>query len=207
MVGLMALPNSGLSQAGLYLNAGAGVSIAEKVNVNKFGVPTSGVKADFDPGVRLSVAGGYSLNKFLGAELETGFIYNSVKSVTGAGSVDASLSHVPIIANVVLRYEQPDVKWVPYAGAGAGGDLSILTLDNVGNVDGTSSSFEFAWQAFAGVRYKLNEKMSIGAGYKYYSVDNATWDVDVVGGGTVRDAIKIGKANSRSFLLDFNFRF
>src|SRR5947207_3782362 len=56
MVGLMALPNSGLSQAGLYLNAGAGVSIAEKVNVNKFGVPTSGVKADFDPGVRLSVA-------------------------------------------------------------------------------------------------------------------------------------------------------
>lgn len=188
---------------GFYFSADAGVSLAQPVDLKKFVIPLSGVEVKFDPGFRVGVAGGYNITDFIGVELETGYMYNSVKSVGDVGNVDASLSHIPLMANVVLRYDKPNCKWVPYGGAGAGGDVSILNLDQVAGVDGTDSSIVFAWQAFAGVRYKLNDAMSIGAGYKFYSSSAASWDVSGFGS----DSIKIGKANVHSITAAFNWKF
>jgi opacity protein-like surface antigen len=183
-----------------YFNAEIGAALADDVDLQRFLVPVSG-KLEFDTGVRFGAAGGYNFNQYLGAELETGFIYNSIKRV------DASLSHVPMMVNVVLRYDQPRSKWVPYVGAGAGGDLSILSLNYVTApnnfvLDGTDTTVVFAWQAFAGVRYKLDQKMSIGAGYKYYAADRASWDVEGFG-----DQIKFGRANVHNFMVEFNLKF
>ena len=199
-----------------YFNVDGGVAIAEKVKLNQFENPTPGLKIDFDPGFRIGVAGGYNFTPFLGAEIESGFIYNRVKTVIGAPSGanfgDSSLSHVPLLANVVLRYDQPNVPWIPYAGAGAGGDVSIITLDNVsspsgsGTVDGSDATIRFAWQAFGGIRFKINEQMSIGAGYKYYAVNNASWDLQTPSGKQT-DAIQIGHARVHSFLVEFNIKF
>ena len=192
---------------GFYFSADAGVSLAQPVDLKKFVTPLSGVEVKFDPGFRVGVAGGYNITDFIGVELETGYMYNSVKSVTGVGSIDASLSHIPMMANVVLRYDKPDCKWVPYGGAGAGGDVSVINLDQVDAdgtiIDGTDSSIVFAWQAFAGVRYKLNDAMSIGAGYKFYSSSAASWDVSGFGS----DSIKIGRANVHSITAAFNWKF
>lgn len=204
--GLAALPSIGFSQ-GVYLNAGAGVAIADDVDLKDFlGAPPAGTKVEFDPGFRLSLAGGYNFNEYFGTELETGFIYNNIKGVTGTGDVDASLSHVPIMANLVLRCDRPESRWVPFLGGGAGGDLSILTIDEAPTLDGTEGDLNFAWQAFGGLRYKITENMSIGASYKFYSVDKASWDVES-GGTTFSDAIKIGWANTHNVLIDFNLKF
>src|SRR6266511_3579310 len=89
-LGLFVWPDVGYGQ-NFYLDADAGVSLADDVSVRRFVVPTPGAKMKFDPGARLSVAGGYNFNEYVGAQIETGIIHNEVKSVTGARNVDASL--------------------------------------------------------------------------------------------------------------------
>lgn len=202
---LTAWSSPGQSQ-GFYFNTDIGVALADEVKLNQYFGPTGGTKLDFDTGVRLSASGGFNFNPFLGIEAETGLIYNSVKGVVGGGGIDASLSHFPMMINAVVRYDQPRSKWVPYAGVGAGGDASVITLNNVGGnniiADGSDTTIAFAWQAFAGLRYRLNRQMSVGAGYKYYSVDSASWDF-----AGFTDSIKIGRANVHSVLFEFNMKF
>ena len=204
--GLLAWPDVGHSQ-GFYLNGNAGVSLADKVDLHRFLVSTPGAKLDLDPGPRLSVAGGYNFCEYFAVQIETGYIYNNVKGVTGGGDIDASLSHVPLLADVVLQYDKADCNWVPYVGAGAGGDVSVITLDHVrapngGVVDGSAGTVVFAWQAFAGVRYKFNPNMSIGGGYKYFSANGASWDVRHTSGD-----IRSGTAAIHSFGVDFTWKF
>jgi opacity protein-like surface antigen len=104
-------------------------------------------------GFRLSGAAGYNFNRWIGLELETAYLY--------ASKDDVRVSQVPILVNFVLRYESK-WKWVPYASAGLGG---IIVW---GRDDDDSSTFgDGAYQLTAGVRRMLNEKMSVGASYKY----------------------------------------
>jgi opacity protein-like surface antigen len=200
------LPDSAHGQ-NFYLNADLGTSLADDVSIRRFVVPTPGTKFELDPGMHLAVAGGYNFNDYVGAQLETGWIFNEVDNVNGGGSVDASLGHVPMLANVVFRYDQADFPVVPYIGAGAGGDISVINLDHVfapngTMVDGAGSDLVFAWQIFAGARYKLNDNMSIGAGYKFFSADGASWDVRHTSGD-----IQSGTARVHSFGVDFNMKF
>src|ERR1051325_2780170 len=103
--GLFALPSAGHAQH-FYFDVDGGVSLAEKVDLRRFLVPTPNARLKFDPGTRLSVAGGYNVNDYFGAQLETGFIYNNIDSVSGVGGIDASLSHVPLMTDVVFRYDR-----------------------------------------------------------------------------------------------------
>ena len=190
-----------------YLNVDAGAALAERVEVREFIVRTPNTELKLDPGARISVAGGYNFNEFIGAQLETGFMANEVRRVSGGGDVDATLSHVPLLADIVLRYDQPDCRWAPFVGAGAGGDVSVVDLDHVRTpggfvVDGTGSDVVFAWQAFAGARYQFNDRMSLGGVYKFYSADGASWDVERAPGN-----IESGTARVHSFSIDFNLRF
>jgi opacity protein-like surface antigen len=201
-----AWPETGRSQE-FYLNANAGVSLANDVALHRFLVPTPGAKVKLDPGARLSVAGGYNINGYLGVQFETGCNYNSVKSISGRGDIDASLSHIPMLGDVVVRYDKADCKWVPYAGAGAGGDASSISLDHVRApngqvVDNSATDVVFAWQAFAGVRYKFARNMSLGGGYKFFWADGASWDVRRSSG-----AIETGSARVHSFGADFTWKF
>jgi opacity protein-like surface antigen len=206
-LGLLALPRVTVAQ-GWYLNADAGVAIANDVKVSHFITPTPGMKFELDPGPRLDIAGGYNFNDFLGVQLETGFIVNNVNGLSTGGDIDAVVSHVPLLVDFVIRYDKPDCKFVPFVGIGCGGDISSFTVDHAlaagGTtiVDGSASTAVFAWQAFAGARYKLNEKMSIGGAYRYFSANGATWDVDNSSGD-----IKSGAAQVHSIVVDFTIKF
>ncbi len=201
----LASPSAGRSQ-GFYFNANAGGALADRVDLNGFFGPTPGVKLELHPGFRIGAAGGYNFNQYIGAELETGFIYNRVKGIVGGGNFDAALAHVPMMANVVFRCDRADCRWVPYFGAGAGGDVSQIGLRNVTmnavTADGTDSTSVFAWQAFAGLRYRFSQNMSIGAGYKFFAARSAGWDF-----GGPADSIRTGEARIHSFLGEFNFKF
>ncbi|HWN93804.1 MAG TPA: outer membrane beta-barrel protein [Methylomirabilota bacterium] len=204
--GLFLLPDAGRSQ-GFYLDVDAGVALAENVNLDRFLVPTPGAKIKLDPGARVSVAGGYNFTDYFGAQIETGFMANNVKSVTGGGRIDAALAHTPVLADVVLRYDKPHSKWIHYVGAGAGADVSIIALDHVrapngSVVDGEGSTVVFAWQAFAGVRHKITERISLGAGYKFFFADGASWDVRHTTGDIESDTARI-----HSLFVNFNIKF
>jgi opacity protein-like surface antigen len=205
-LGLFILAEAGHGQ-NFYLNADAGIAFGDDVEVRQFLVPLRNTDFELDPGGRFSVAGGYNFNEFIGVQIETGMIFNDIDKVSGGGSIDGSLGHVPLIASVVGRYDKPNFPVVPFAGIGLGGDISILTLDNVrapngALVDGSGSDLVFAWQAFVGARYKLNDNMSIGGAYKFFAADGASWDVEDTSGD-----IKSGTACVHSFGVDFNLKF
>ena len=200
------LTQPGFSQ-GFYIDADLGVALADDVKLREFVVATPGLKLELDPGVHLSFAGGYNFNEFFGLELESGLIHNEVDGISGGGDIDASIGHVPMLANVVFRYDKRDFNWIPYAGAGAGGDFSVFQLDDIRApygtvVDGEGSTLVFAWQLFAGVRYKLNEFMSIGAGYKFFSSEGASWDVSHTSGDIEADTAYV-----HSIGVTFNMKF
>lgn len=170
-----------------YVSVGAGVNIVGDVDFK------GGGSFEFDPGLRVSLAGGYRFMPMISAEIETGFIYNDVKD---AG--DTSLSHVPLLANVVFRFENP-THFVPFVGVGAGGIASFLTIDDIISKD-HDTDVVFAWQVQAGVHYQINDHMSAGITYKYLGADNPQFDV---GGGTVRFNPVQNHAIMASFKLSF----
>src|SRR5438552_6498128 len=170
---------------GLYFRGGIGPVFAHETDINEFFGPVSGVKVKYDPGVRVSVAGGYQFCRFFSAELETGVIYNSIKSISTSPDTDASVGHVPVLCNAVF-YFPFESRFVPYCGIGAGGVSSVLdinhaTIRNV-SLHGDDADVVWAAQAFAGFRYEFNDQMGVGFGYKFLATGPPRWDVISAGG-------------------------
>ena len=156
---------------GLYLNLGAGVNIINDVDED-----AGSASAAFDTGFRLSVGGGYHFTPMISAEIESGYLFNEVED---AG--DTALSQVPFLVNAVFRFEN-STSFVPFIGAGVGGVATFLTIDDfISGSEDDDSDVVFAWQAQAGVHYRINENMSAGITYKYLGIDGPEFEF---GGGT-----------------------
>ena len=188
---------------GFYANANLGLALAQDVDLDEFIVRTPGAELELNPGMRFSAGGGFYFNDWVSLGLETGFIFNEIDG----SDHDAYLSHVPLLANIILRYDKPNFSLVPYVGAAIGGDLSVISLNDVrapngALVDGSDSDLVFAWQLFAGIRYKLTPQMSIGGGYKFYATESAKWNVENSAGD-----IEVGRSYIHSFGVDFTFKF
>lgn len=172
--------------SGPYWRVDVGSTIPQDGHLTEFGGLTSGNKIRYDVGFGLDAAVGYAFNKYVAAELETGWTWNGIDSIEGLQVDDTSISTIPILANVVLQYPIPRTLVVPYIGAGVGGAGTIFDTDGVfyqtssGGLGfiGTSSDFVFAYQGFAGVRIKVNDQMQFGVAYKYYATDRSTFGED-----------------------------
>ena len=152
-----------------YLRGDLGFAITEDMDVtlDPSFVPATGgnVKMDLDPGSRFSVAGGAMFGDFFGLELETGFMYNEIDSISGFTDVDGWITQVPFLANAMFEI-RTKVGLTPFIGGGAGGVGVGLDLDDADSptvsLDGWESDFVFAWQVFGGLRYEINENLSVG---------------------------------------------
>lgn len=187
-------------EKGFYFSAGGGAALAEDVDVESFPGLGSG-DVELDTGVHLGVSGGYNFNRWIGAEIETGYIGNEIDKISSVAA-DGTLSHVPFLAKVILRYQDPDFPVVPYIGLGAGGDSSIIYLDRSLGLDGSDADLVYAFQGTVGLHYKINDSMSAGAEYKFYRTGEPSWDVD----GAVAD-VEFGEAQTHSFMAVFNMKF
>src|SRR6266496_747444 len=168
---------------GVYFRGGLGPAVAHDTDVNEFFGSLSGVKVRYDTGFRLSAAGGFQFCRYFSAELESGVIYNSIKSITGSTSTDASLANVPLLANAIFHIPL-ESNFVPYCGFGFGGSTSILNIDHAtinsqfGNsLHGDDADVVWAAQAFAGLHYDFNNRMGVGFGYKFLATGQPSWDV------------------------------
>ena len=184
--------------AGPYLSIGAGINIANNVETTvtdpTFGSNTGDL--ELDPGFRASIAGGFHFSPMLAVELETGFLYNEVD-----GSDDVALSHVPILANLIFRFDTGGSPWVPFIGGGAGGVLSILDFDNDElDEEETDTDFVFAWQALAGLHYQFSDNMSVGVTYKYLGVNSPEFDIQGTG-------VEMDVVHNHAILGSFNWGF
>jgi opacity protein-like surface antigen len=166
--------------AGLYFRLGLGPSFWQNGQLTEFGGPVSS-PVKYRTGLASDAAIGYAFNKYLATDFELGFVGAEIDNVPGYSSVDSYIYNVPFLANVTLSYPIPRSIVTPYIGAGVGGaDVVFDTAafgDNAGAniVFGNEDDVVFAWQAFAGLRFRLNPQMSLGIGYKFLATDNPTF--------------------------------
>ncbi|HEY2950942.1 MAG TPA: outer membrane beta-barrel protein [Verrucomicrobiae bacterium] len=184
---------------GFYFRADVGAAWTEDVKVREFAGNTSAGKMRFDSGFRFDAAGGYYLKEWLAGEVETGVMGNQIRR---AG--DSSLGNVPLLANVVV--ECPHLtQVVPFIGAGAGVSFAVLDADHlsdgVNTVDGTDTDAVFAYQGFAGLRYKIDERWDVSLAYRYFGTSRPSWDVK--GPGDIR----LDRVDTHAVVLGFTLRF
>src|SRR5207249_10550510 len=77
--------SSGDGAQGLYFCGGIGPEIAHKTDAKESFGPSSGIKVEYDPGLRISAAGGYQLCRYFSAGARSGILGHSLKSSSGTG--------------------------------------------------------------------------------------------------------------------------
>jgi len=141
---------------------------------------------------------------------------NNIKSITGATRVhDAMIGNVPFLVNGKLQYPMGRCPVTPYIGAGVGFSETFFDVDklefrdasgDIYGLSGSDSDTVFAWQAFAGLRYALNEHMGLSVEYRYFQAESPSWQADFTY-GTGSDVMKFGRTQTHAFSLVFDFRF
>jgi OmpA-OmpF porin, OOP family len=164
--------------AGPYFRVGVGPSFFENGRITDFGGPTSG-RVEYRPGLATDAAVGYAFNKYLATDFELGVVGAEINNVSGFSSRNSYLYNFPFLANVVLSYPIPHSIVTPYIGVGVGGANAVFDTDRFTDgstiVNGNENDTVFAWQAFAGLRFQLNSRISFGIGYKYFATGNPTF--------------------------------
>lgn len=198
--------------SGFYVGADAGGALTSDTRVKEFFGPVDpGTKVRLDPGVRVGFHGGYKFTDWFGLEGETGVIANQIKSITGADiSGQADLANIPFLLNA--RFELPHGRCpiTPYFGGGAGGAASVLSIEhhidlNDVRLRGSDASVVFAYQAFAGLRYAINDQMGIGVEYHYLATTGPDWRADA--SGTDTDHLRFQGVQSHTISVAFNYSF
>src|SRR3954452_10694903 len=182
-----------------YMRTFAGGELTQDTQLKEFFGPVlPGTKVSFDPGVRFGVAGGYDVTDWFAAEGQVGVFANNINSITGASRVDASLSNVPFLINAKFQFPQKH-RLSPYFGGGLGGSASTLDVDHIGlfgtTLHGTETTVVIAYQAFGGVRFRLNESMGLSVEYNYFATTNPEWKAEFAS-GTFSDRIQFGGAQT-----------
>ncbi len=157
---------------GGYLKLDAGAAFMQDVSFSVRGEPGT-LKAD--TGYRVDLTGGYDFNRWVSVELGAGVFRNDIGTVV-LGTREAHpdntwLGGIPLLGNVILRLDNRS-RWVPYAGAGAGGVISLLEISRENDMD-----VSFAYQVFAGVSYELDENAFLTVGYKYLNIFDQSYDI------------------------------
>jgi len=184
------------AEPGVYFNFDAGVNLVQDLEAT-FTIPGLGsadADIEFDPGFRFGLGGGYRFTEMLGVGLETGFIFNELKSIAGTDIEDVRLMHVPILANVVFRFENSSPV-IPFVGAGAGGMFSIFDVDTDSDTD-----VVLAWQGVAGLQFKLSDTMAAGVTYKYLGISGPEFEAEGV-------FVEADTIHNHSILASLNWSF
>lgn len=174
-----------------------------------FGPVAHGSKVKFDPGGRFGVAAGYNVTDWFAAEAETGVMANNIDSITDADRVDASFANVPFLVNV--RLQLPNTRHIkPFIGGGLGGSAAVIDANHIDlngvRVHGNQSDAVFAYQAFGGIRYQLNEHMGLSLEYHYFATTSPEWKADFTAGAE-SNRLKFGGMQTHAVSVAFDYKF
>jgi len=143
-----------------------GGALAQDRDVDQYPFSARGDKLELNPGFAVTLGTGGQIQRWLRLELETGLIGHELHRI-GNDQPDGYLANFPILLNAIFSYDSPKSRWVPYIGAGLGGNISLLSIDSATGLEGHFTDVVYAAQAVAGVRYKVSRKLSLGIGYRY----------------------------------------
>jgi len=199
------------AESRFYIGADAGGALTGDTRVKEFiGAVDPGTKVRLDPGIRVGFVGGYRFTDWFSLEGETGVIGNNIKSITGASiDGDASLANVPFLVNARFQLPKGKCPVTPYVGGGAGGSASVLSFDhhidiNGNRLRGSDADVVFAYQAFGGLRYAINDRMGVGVEYHYFVTTGPSWSANGVGSP---DKISFAGTHTHAITASFDFKF
>ncbi len=177
-----------------YFEADLGGVITPDFKLTSFaGSGLNGSKASADPGYRFDFLGGCHFARNFAVELDTGVVFNSIDKIGGQTLSPDRLDiwQTPLLVNLV--YTIPTEGPVSaYVGAGAGGVFTSIDfrIEGFGHIRDTDATF--GYQAFAGVKYAINDWADIGVAYKFMGTANHSWTdegVDVTSNAILSHAI------------------
>lgn len=215
----LVVPQSSLAQyynsyhggAGPYSYVGIGPAFTEDGKVREFTGFTAGNKIRYDTGFALEVAVGYAFNDWVSVELEAGWIGSEIQSVQGFTHDDTFLYNAPFLASVTLQHRIPQTIITPYVRAAVGGSATVFDTDGFSNgtitLFGYDSDLVFAYQFSAGVRFDLNDQMSIGVGYKYFATEDSSFEYGSFSGGGPVVRLGIEGVRTHVVTVSFNMKF
>lgn len=196
---------------GFYLRGDAGIQWTGDTQLKEFfGEPLSaGNRIRFDPGPRIGITAGYSVTDWFAAEAETGVMASEIDSISGRTRGEATFSSVPLLANV--RFQCPaECRIRPYIGGGVGMSSAIIAADDLEiggtTMDGSEGDAVFAYQAFGGIRYQLNDRMGVSLEYHYFAANGASWKAESTV-GTGSDRLRFGGTETHAVSFAFDYRF
>lgn len=210
-------PSRPPEEAFFYIQGDIGGQWTHDVKLNEFfGVPlTPDSKMKLDTGIRAGVSGGYQFCSFFALEGELGFMGNKINSITSATYIhDAYFANMPLLVNAKFMFPNRTIV-TPFVGAGVGFSQTIIDADKIAIMDtaggvttmhGSDWNTVFAWQAFAGLKFRVNDYMGVAVEYRYFSADGASWHTDSFS-GTPSDTMSFGRTETHAVSAAFVFRF
>jgi opacity protein-like surface antigen len=182
------------------------------------GTANSDVKLKLSPGFSVNGGLGEHLSDWLAVEVQGGFLYHNVDEVdaadSGFRSIDASLLQVPIFFNFVFELPLRS-SFTPFAGVGAGAMINWLDIDDqiaTGgaepvSVDDSSTEVNFAFQAFAGGRYRMGDRGVVELTYRFMAAGSPTWSLEEADTGDTIGGLKADDMFVHALTLGFLVEF
>lgn len=194
-----------------YFRVGIGPAFTADGSLPEFSGFAAGNQVKYDTGFAFDGAIGFTFNRWISAEFETGMIANEISQVEGFALDDTFLFNVPFMANVTLNYTIPRTIVTPYIGAGLGGSVTGFDTDYFSNGDvslyGSDATVVFAYQFYAGVRFEINNQMSVAVGYKYFATEDADFSFESFNYGQPDLHLGFEGVTSHIVTVAFNMRF
>lgn len=141
---------------------------------------TSGTAAssglDYDTGYVFGIAGGYLVTPDVALEIEYSF-RSSDAELDYAGGVDGQMKASTYMANAIYTFAPVDAAGAlrPYVGVGLGASDLTYEPEGSGRLGGDLS---FAWQAIAGIGYRMNESWTLSGEIRYLGVSEEEVSAD-----------------------------
>lgn len=192
---------------GLYGWYEAGPALVENAKIRDFfDEDVTGNRVKFDTGFHFGLGIGREITDYFRVELESGFNYNSLKSIDAATASSGNIYRVPVMGNMVLQYPNR-TRITPVIGAGVGAHWLALDAQNIELestvLDDRSNTWVFGYQGYGGLRYEFNERMNIGVSYHYSVADGPSWEFDSIAGGN----FKLDSLRTHTLSLTFGWYF
>jgi OmpA-OmpF porin, OOP family len=191
-------------EKGVYLGAGLGANFQED---NRFPV-AGGTTTSYNPGPVGVLSLGYAFGNGLRLELEPGYRYNDVDSITGS-TVGGGRSQIfSTMANVLWdfnNFQAMGVPLVPHIGGGVGW-AHIWDQEGphgAGGLQVKGQNDAAAYQAIGGVEYGLTPQLKLGLDYRYFTARDTFLRVNTTGGPRTN----VGDFNDHAILFTVRYSF
>jgi OOP family OmpA-OmpF porin len=155
---------------GIYVGGNVGVHKPQNSSMSRSGQSTS---VKIGTGIAGTAAVGYGFGNGLRTELELGQRAGSVSGTTGTTS--GRLDVTSLMGNVLYDIATGGAV-IPYLGVGAGG-ARVRAKDigpDLGNATISGSDNVFAYQGIAGLDFRIDDNMALGASYRYFATQSAS---------------------------------